>query len=160
MFAHPKASVSVASAKYSEKTFLRDYILGAGAPVYHESGVVNEARYNGQRRPIRSFPRRTSAVLAQKARALAHPESSRQAIFETPSHQIREYAGLKNTVREAIAGREQEEGDKRAVQVLYLLGQAGTAAHATSTSESSARCARNHAFWVRDSGGGAEGAER
>jgi hypothetical protein len=93
-------------------------------------------------------------VLARKARAIAHPESSRQAIFKTPSHPIREHAGIKNTTEQAIAGRKQDAGDKTTVEVFLLLSQTGTATNATSastsasTSESSAKCARNHAFWV------------
>jgi hypothetical protein len=67
------------------------------------------------------------------------------------SHTTREYAGIKNADRTPIAGSEQGEGSKRAVQMFLMLGEAGTAADATTTTpEGSARCAGNYTFRVRD----------
>jgi hypothetical protein len=163
---HQIAFEHVAFAKHSEWTFWRSYISSANASVYQKSGVgclgLSVRGWCGQRRHMDIFPRRTSVVLARKARAIAHPESSRQAIFTTPSHQIREHARFKNTTEQAIAGGKQVAGDQTVVKVLFLLTQTGTATNATSTttSESSAKCTGNHTFWVRDGRRGVEGAER
>jgi hypothetical protein len=118
-----------------------------------ESGVWGSTRNDSSG----TLPASIGSGIDASKRQLSHPHQARAIVNGSPRRSSRQpewsidklqYEPLSApaTINEKSAPNEQEQSVKRSISMLLMLCK--TCTRTISTSEISARCARNHPFWI------------